>query len=98
MAEGDHLWDDNYRDLARWCGISALPDSSKGRMARAVLDARLALEQVEAARAMTEAAREGAEASRASAKASTSTARATWLLVAATWALAISTVVLAIVA
>jgi hypothetical protein len=88
MAE-EHLWTDDLRDLALWCGINALPDSPKGRVAAAVLQARLALAQADAANA-------AAEASRAAASASRSTAKATWALVAVTWALALATVFLAL--
>ncbi len=89
MAEMDHLWNEPYEELARWCGTNALPGSPTAAVAEAVLAARLALQQVEAARA-------AADAATASAAASRTTARATWWLVAATWALAIVTIAIAL--
>jgi hypothetical protein len=42
MAECDHLWEDDYQELARWC-VHAQPESRKALVAEAVLQARLAL-------------------------------------------------------
>ena len=84
-----HLRTEDFEQLCLWTGINAEPDSRVAAVARSVLQARLALQQVLAAEAETAASNANAEAARASARASRATARATWVLAGVTAILAL---------